>query len=185
MIGDSSNVYFDDCVVCGSLFATKWNTQKCCSQFCQKKYSRISHTKLCRKIRGIKKQETTCTYCGDKLTIYTHPDNIGKNRFCPNSKCRERHKRDKRRVRKSRNYIEPVSIREIYFRDKGKCQHCGKKLKLSHKVPHLLAPVRDHITPLSQGGEHSKRNVQLLCFSCNSKKGCGTVLGGEQLRLFG
>lgn len=49
-----------------------------------------------------------------------------------------------------------------------RCVYCGKRAK-----GHL---TQDHITPLSQGGNHTLSNIVPACRSCNSKKGTGTAL---------
>lgn len=43
----------------------------------------------------------------------------------------------------------------------NRCAHCQQKKKLTV----------DHIVPLHLGGHHTKTNIQMLCRSCNSKKG--------------
>lgn len=50
----------------------------------------------------------------------------------------------------------------VFERDAYRCVHCG-----SHKS--LCA---DHIYPEVLGGEATMENLQTLCRSCNSKKGC-------------
>ncbi len=42
--------------------------------------------------------------------------------------------------------------------------YCGRKLGVAYMHA-------DHKTPLSQGGTNSKRNFQLLCGPCNTRKG--------------
>ena len=52
-------------------------------------------------------------------------------------------------------------LREIVIRrDGGACQHCG--LEGNHV---------DHIVPRKLGGDDSLTNLQLLCESCNLRKG--------------
>ena len=72
----------------------------------------------------------------------------------------------------------PKQLREyIYTRDKGKCQCCGKKLTYGTKECTI-----DHIIPRELGGSSlDTRNLQLLCFHCNSVKG-SRVLSNTQLR---
>ena len=36
----------------------------------------------------------------------------------------------------------------------------------------LITFTCDHITPLTQGGENSAENRQLMCWPCNQRKGC-------------
>ena len=45
------------------------------------------------------------------------------------------------------------------------CAHCGKK------SPHRGLFQIDHITPMSKGGKTVSDNLQLLCRTCNMKKG--------------
>ena len=43
----------------------------------------------------------------------------------------------------------------------GKCAICGAKMNLEI----------DHIIPVSKGGRENESNMQVLCRSCNSRKG--------------
>jgi len=52
-------------------------------------------------------------------------------------------------------------LRDLIERDGYKCAHCGKEHGLTI----------DHIIPLSRGGTNDLDNFQLLCPSCNAKKG--------------
>ena len=72
----------------------------------------------------------------------------------------------------------PKQLREyIYARDKGKCQCCGKKLTYGTKDCTI-----DHIIPRELGGSSlDTRNLQLLCFNCNSVKS-SRVMSNSQLR---
>ena len=52
-------------------------------------------------------------------------------------------------------------IREQVIRRDGVCQQCGSDERLSV----------DHIVPRTLGGNDSMNNLQVLCSSCNSRKG--------------
>lgn len=54
---------------------------------------------------------------------------------------------------------------KIFSRDKGICQNCGDTNSLSI----------DHKLPVSRGGVSSECNLQILCLSCNTKKGTKTM----------
>ncbi|HXP86712.1 MAG TPA: HNH endonuclease signature motif containing protein [Bryobacteraceae bacterium] len=49
----------------------------------------------------------------------------------------------------------------VWQRDEGVCVRCGSNLNLEF----------DHIIPVTEGGSSTARNVQLLCETCNRKKG--------------
>jgi hypothetical protein len=49
----------------------------------------------------------------------------------------------------------------VWQRDEGKCVRCSSNLNLEF----------DHIIPVAEGGSSTARNVQLLCETCNRKKG--------------
>jgi len=62
------------------------------------------------------------------------------------------------------NHRAPIPERVRMFvwqRDGGRCVSCGCQERLEY----------DHIIPLAAGGSNTERNIQLLCESCNRKKG--------------
>lgn len=63
---------------------------------------------------------------------------------------------------KQRNRRIPKSTRDYIFqRDNYTCQHCGS-------IDNLEI---DHIFPFSRGGGNEPENLQLLCKTCNLRKG--------------
>lgn len=87
-----------------------------------------------------------------------------------------------RRVRKvSNGECEKFSSLEIFNRDKWICQICKNKVNKKLKHPDPMSPSLDHIIPISQGGLHVRKNVQLTHLRCNIKIHTGGI---KQLRLF-
>lgn len=86
--------------------------------------------------------------------------------------------RAKRIARKKRKAIERgatvgrnVDPLVVFERDGWRCQICRRKTPRDKRGSyHKNAPELDHIMPLSLGGEHSYRNTQCLCRSCNAEK---------------
>lgn len=58
----------------------------------------------------------------------------------------------------------PFSRRNLYRRDKGRCQYCGKR------VPTQELSI-DHVVPRSHGGRTAWENCVLACIPCNVRKG--------------
>lgn len=54
--------------------------------------------------------------------------------------------------------------RNIFARDGGRCQYCGRK----HASSELSL---DHVVPRSQGGNSTWANIVCCCLKCNVKKG--------------
>ena len=70
-----------------------------------------------------------------------------------------------RRARIKGAGYEVIHAREIDGigeRQGWRCGHCGKPIRHQYEV--------DHIRPLSKGGIHAIRNLQLLCGPCNRSK---------------
>ena len=70
-------------------------------------------------------------------------------------------------------YDEPVRKRkavssnlkeELFQAQNGRCMYCGRK-------PGIDLLEMDHKNPFSKGGTDQKRNFQLLCGTCNKRKG--------------
>lgn len=53
--------------------------------------------------------------------------------------------------------------RNIWVRDKGKCQYCGKKVALDNFT-------FDHVLPQAQGGKATWDNIVVACPPCNQRK---------------
>ncbi len=54
--------------------------------------------------------------------------------------------------------------RNIFFRDRNRCQYCGRVLPQGRLN-------LDHVVPLSRGGVSSWDNVVCACIPCNTRKG--------------
>jgi len=80
---------------------------------------------------------------------------------------------NKRRAIKEASFIEEVDRQIVTIRDQGICQigECGLPVDPNLRWPHPMSISIDHIIPLSKGGEHSYKNVQLSHLTCNWKKG--------------
>ena len=85
-------------------------------------------------------------------------------------KCYQSVTRRAREARLRDQFVEHVSPNEIYKRDNNNCQICGEPVDLDKKVPHPRAPVLDHIHPISKGGLHERKNIQLAHHQCNMHK---------------
>ena len=61
--------------------------------------------------------------------------------------------------------ISLIEVREMLYNSYSKkCNYCIKILNVTNMVC-------DHIIPLSSGGGSIKENLQMICASCNTKKG--------------
>lgn len=57
-----------------------------------------------------------------------------------------------------------LNRRNIYARDRNRCQYCGRHFPTSELSI-------DHVIPRSQGGPHIWENVVCACTKCNARKG--------------
>jgi|TARA_B100001964_G_scaffold241525_1_gene314135 5-methylcytosine-specific restriction endonuclease McrA len=65
------------------------------------------------------------------------------------------------------SFIKPevrLTRRNLYARDKNKCQYCGKRFSATDLT-------LDHIVPRVQGGGNSWANLVCACLRCNTRKG--------------
>lgn len=111
-----------------------------------------------------------CAVCGEKFQS-RHPN----AKYC-SKKCRKQHDhmtyQPKLRSR-CRKYGVPftpgITKQDVIDKYHGKCCMCGKQTDSKGDIKDW--PTIDHVIPLSNGGGHEWDNVQLLCYSCNSRKG--------------
>ena len=69
----------------------------------------------------------------------------------------------------------PFTRKNVWMRDKGRCQYCGKFVKMKDMG-------WDHVVPRDQGGRSCWNNIVCSCFECNRRKDCRTpVQAGMKL----
>ncbi len=70
------------------------------------------------------------------------------------------------RHRSTRRPLIPGYVRRlVVVRDRYRCRHCGSPFKLQ----------LDHVVPYSWGGLSNPSNLQVLCKTCNRRKGARYV----------
>ena len=61
--------------------------------------------------------------------------------------------------------IDMEELRKMFYESYGKgCRYCDKKMTLRNMVC-------DHVIPLAKNGDSTVGNLQLICKSCNTRKG--------------
>ena len=71
-------------------------------------------------------------------------------------------------VTKKRNLKDFYTKANVWKRDKGVCQYCGKTVTLQEFTV-------DHVVPKKKGGKGEWTNVVTSCFKCNNKKDCKSL----------
>lgn len=67
-----------------------------------------------------------------------------------------------------RKFRRQVTNTFLFARDSYRCQYCGRHRSQLRGREFL---TRDHVTPLSLGGENTWTNVVTACSPCNNRKG--------------
>ncbi len=173
------------CTECGAEFV-KRHGRITCSEECMAVRHRRKYAEYATKRK--EQEPRQCKGCG-KLFVPIYGDK--RRVFCSRACCEKHQKhmhpewaaRD-RRMRRAYRFgngpVERIDPREIFERDGWICGICGKRVSQRYRAPHPLSASLDHIIPLARGGTHTRDNVQLAHFICNSYKGAG---GAGQLRL--
>jgi len=60
-------------------------------------------------------------------------------------------------------FYKPFTRKNVFIRDGGKCQYCGKTVT-------LRSMTYDHVIPKSQKGLTCWQNIVCACLKCNTKK---------------
>jgi len=72
-----------------------------------------------------------------------------------------------RRAKKRQAPYEIINSLSVFEENKWVCQLCLKPVDKTFRHPNPLSPSLDHIVPFSEGGSHTKQNVQLAHLICN------------------
>lgn len=73
----------------------------------------------------------------------------------------------KRFIHVPRRFRRQVTNTFLFARDGYRCQYCGRHRTVLRGREFL---TRDHVTPMSRGGENTWENVVTACSPCNNRK---------------
>ena len=100
------------------------------------------------------------------LHLFKRPDQHGVQRHMPIADEPEIQLSLKAAPVGERTRAIPQDVKiEVAARDGGRCRQCG-----SNKELHF-----DHVIPWSKGGANTADNIQLLCGTCNRRKGADDI----------
>lgn len=95
-----------------------------------------------------------------------HPGYDKQYRQTPEGKISSQRNHSKRRAigREIINTLTAGEWIDILMEYKFKCAYCGKEFTLFNRE------TKDHVIPISKGGNNTKENIVPACRSCNSRK---------------
>ena len=155
-------VHYANCDYCGKVFVKRY-CRKYCTTECLKRASadRYSKTGCCRQCGGpTSKGKYYCEPCRKERDTLSRREEKHRNRA-------KRGANHRQRARKFGVPYEPVNPMKVYARDGWVCQICGASVSPISAWPDPQSKSLDHIIPLSRGGAHSYKNVQLAHLRCN------------------
>lgn len=160
------------CIECNNIFYSK-TQKKLCSAECERKRN------YDKWIFKAKQEIKKCKFCENEFNRYQS----GIRDFC-SIECKTKHSKKlksisdypkKHRTRAKKFNVEYDSSASLkWLRDKHNniCVICNKKvLKVNKSGYHVDNATIGHIIAISQGGSHTKDNIQLECMKCNCDKG--------------
>lgn len=158
------------CKECGSKFLTNELHQKFCSQNCAIESRRIHPL-------------ATCERCGEEFA--SKPERA--NKFCdrgcyleqiggtawmerPDGFNRARNETHIRRAKRYGADYETINVDKLFNDSEWVCGICNESVDKYLPYPNPESASLDHIIPLSKGGTHTLKNVQLAHLGCNRDK---------------
>jgi hypothetical protein len=161
------------CKECGQLNVRRARCEECAKERARRDSRTLpdDYKPSCRKCgkRFERRSKTKPGVLCDTCRVEEHHENRRryrrKSRRINGRKCNHR-----QRARAFGVAYEPIKTREVFERDKYRCQLCNRMTDRTKRGPHPRSPSLDHIVPLSKGGGHVWGNVQCACFECNTRK---------------
>ena len=94
----------------------------------------------------------------------------------PEGKASKQRRHSKRRAIENEivNTLTAQEWIDILKEYKFRCAYCGKEFTLFDRE------TKDHVIPISKGGDNTKENIVPACRSCNSKKKDKIFKGGKR-----
>ena len=167
-----------NCKHCGKEFQpiAKRRKEDYCSELCRSKaraLRRSIYSKKINKIASDKNKNTVrvCRTCGKS---FLRADGFIKycSEECRNRAMSQRGSGKRRAKQNNIVFSDSIVFMDVWDLSCGCCEICGIKLDLSKRGCFCDdAPEVDHIIPFTRGGHHAIYNTQILCRSCNQKKG--------------
>lgn len=161
-----------ECIICNKIILSK-KSKKICSNECKIKRNYYKW------IFKAKQEMKQCKFCGNEFNRYTS----GIRDFC-SSECKDLNSKQLRKINKYPNkhrerakkfaveYDSKASLKWLRDKHNNICVICNKKvLKINKSGYHIDNATVGHIIAVSQGGSHTKDNIQLECMKCNCDKG--------------
>lgn len=135
-------------------------TCKICSQAAAREWRKIHPETRQRKRPG--RQYSVRT--GKRYPIDRIKKNAAQREWAKRNPEKERAKEARRRYKIAGNggHHTGKQLKALFQSQRGKCAVCRESIKRGYH--------RDHVRPVSRGGDNSIRNIQLLCKKCNMSK---------------
>lgn len=156
---EACEVHYANCDYCGKVFV-KRGRRKFCSKECSRVKSRRTNRSCENCGRPAGKGKHYCEPCRKERATLSRREEKRRNRA-------KRGTNHRQRARKFGVPYEPVNPMKVYARDGWVCQICGASVSPISAWPDPQSKSLDHIIPLSKGGAHSYKNVQLAHLRCN------------------